>query len=187
MTPRPTVAGPAQPASVPAGVDSEELLLARSLPLLLLKVREAVLRIIRPHLNQAGVTEQQWRVLLCLLEHGPMEQKDVGRHCHITSPSLAGVLARMQKASLIERRRLTRDQRRMIVSLTGQGQTRSTSLLREIRTAYAALGVQVGGGRLLELYTALDDLRVQLEPGAAFSPLANAQVAPGAVEGDEDS
>ena len=49
--------------------------LGQSLPLRLLMAREAVMERFRPHLNGAGITEQQWRVLRALCE---VEEMDAG-------------------------------------------------------------------------------------------------------------
>jgi sulfite reductase beta subunit-like hemoprotein len=65
----------------------------RNLPLLLLQAREGVMAQFRPILNAHGVTEQQWRIVRALLEQGPLEPRQIGEVCRISSPSLAGVLA----------------------------------------------------------------------------------------------
>jgi len=52
----------------------------RNLPLLLLQAREKLFTEFRPLLNDAGVTEQQWRVIRALLELGPMEPRHIGEH-----------------------------------------------------------------------------------------------------------
>ena len=41
---------------------------SRSLPMQLLRAREAVMQRFRPMLHQHGVTEQQWRVIRVLVE-----------------------------------------------------------------------------------------------------------------------
>jgi DNA-binding MarR family transcriptional regulator len=70
----------------------------------------------RPALNAAGVTEQQWRIVRALLEQGPLEPRQIGRCARISSPSLAGVLARMDDLGLVQRERLPHDQRRVMVA-----------------------------------------------------------------------
>jgi len=88
----------------------------RNLPLLLLQSREAVLARFRPLLNQQGVTEQQWRVIRALDQVGPMEPRQIGSMCCISSPSMAGILARMDDMGLISRQRMEQDQRRVLVA-----------------------------------------------------------------------
>ncbi|MBL8355834.1 MAG: homoprotocatechuate degradation operon regulator HpaR, partial [Delftia acidovorans] len=66
----------------------------RNLPLLLLQARESVIARFRPILQAHGLTEQQWRIVRALLESGPLEPRQIVEICRISSPSLAGVLAR---------------------------------------------------------------------------------------------
>jgi hypothetical protein len=42
----------------------------RNLPLLLLQARERVIARFRPILNAHGITEQQWRIVRALIDHG---------------------------------------------------------------------------------------------------------------------
>ena len=48
----------------------------------------------RPILNAHGVTEQQWRIIRVLIDSGPREPREIVTLCGISSPSLAGILAR---------------------------------------------------------------------------------------------
>ena len=86
----------------------------RNLPLLLLQARESVISRFRPILNAHGITEQQWRIVRSLIERGPLEPREIVTLCHISSPSLAGVLARMDDTGLVQRQRMDHDQRRQI-------------------------------------------------------------------------
>src|SRR6516225_8932574 len=67
----------------------------RNLPLLLLQARERVLSHFRPLLNANGVTDQQWRIVRVLYEVPSLEPREIVELCNISSPSMAGVLARM--------------------------------------------------------------------------------------------
>jgi len=46
-----------------------------SLPLKLLKAREAALNYFRPILKEIPLTEQQWRIIRALNEYGALESK----------------------------------------------------------------------------------------------------------------
>jgi len=72
----------------------------RNLPLLLLQAREHVIARFRPILNAHGITEQQWRIVRALIDTGPLEPREIGDLCRISSPSLAGVLSRMEETRL---------------------------------------------------------------------------------------
>jgi homoprotocatechuate degradation regulator HpaR len=139
----------------------------RNLPLLLLQARERIIARFRPLLNEAGLTEQQWRVVRALLEFGPLEPRQIGRICCLSSPSLAGILARMDDLGLVERERMPHDQRRVAVTVTRRGQALAAQLAPQIEATYGALESQIGPERSAQLYRLLDDIAVRLgEPPA---------------------
>ena len=45
----------------------------QSLPMALLAARESIMAFFRPHLNELGLTEQQWRIIRVLREHDELE------------------------------------------------------------------------------------------------------------------
>lgn len=136
----------------------------RNLPMLLARARERVLAHFRPILNAHGVTEQQWRIVRALLETGPLEPRQIVALCGISSPSLAGVLARMEELGLVSRARLERDQRRQLVSLTDRSRALAARMEPEIEAVYAGLERRVDRARLRGLYRSLDELLVLLDP-----------------------
>ena len=139
----------------------------RNLPLLLLQGREAVIARFRPILNEAGLTEQQWRVLRALLEQGPMEPREIVARCSISSPSLTGVLARMDEMGLVQRERLDHDQRRLSVQATPAARRIAARMAPRIEAAYAALEQQLGAAFLKQLHHTLDALLAALGPAEA--------------------
>ncbi len=139
----------------------------RNLPLLMLQAREAVFSRFRPLLNEAGITEQQWRVIRALLEHGPLEPRQIGDICCLTSPSLAGILARMDDLGLVQRERLPHDQRRVLVSVSPAGEALAKRLAPRVEATYKAFEDAVGAELTAELYELLDRLIATLGPGEA--------------------
>src|SRR3982751_3164966 len=93
----------------------------RNLPRLLLQARESVMAHTRPSLREHNLSDQQWRVLRVLGEHGVVETGRVAREAFILGPSLTGVLARMERDGLIRRARDPEDQRRTVVEATPKG------------------------------------------------------------------
>lgn len=93
----------------------------RNLPQLLLKTRDRLMSNFRPTLTHFGLTEQQWRILRVLDEHEQLEPREICEMCQILSPSMAGVLARMEDMGLIRRNRMPDDQRRVMVRLADRG------------------------------------------------------------------
>ena len=153
-----------QPAPAP-GSTAEGRLVHRNLPLLLLQAREAVLARFRPILKDHGLTEQQWRVLRALVD-GPLEPRQIVTVCRISSPSLAGVLARMDDLGLVRRERLAHDARRLQVSLTPRSRALAAAMAPRIEATYAALESELGGDMVGALYDRLDTLVARLGPAA---------------------
>lgn len=135
----------------------------RNLPLLLLQARERVIAHFRPALNAAGITEQQWRIVRALLELGPLEPRQIVTLCAISSPSLAGVLARMDDLGLVRRQRLDHDARRVQVSLTPRSWALARQLAPQIEAVYADIERRIGHGFTQEFYATLDDLIARLD------------------------
>ena len=134
----------------------------RNLPRLLLQARESVMAHTRPSLREHGLSDQQWRVLRVLGEHGTVETGRVAREAFILGPSLTGVLARMERDGLVRRERDPQDQRRSVVEATPRGQKLVAKLSRTIEEHYGWMEKSIGKQKLAELYDLLDDV-IELE------------------------
>lgn len=132
----------------------------RNLPLLLLRARESVLAHFRPILTHYGLTEQQWRVMRALSEQEELEPWQICEACQILSPSLAGVLARMEDVGLVERRRVPEDQRRVLVRLTEHSQSLVLQIAPLIEAQYHLIEQAIGKDMLDNIYATLDRLLV---------------------------
>ena len=138
----------------------------RNLPLLLLQARERVLSHFRPILNANGVTEQQWRIVRALYERSSLEPREIVELCRISSPSMAGVLARMEELGLVARRRLPHDQRRVHVSLTARARAMAARMAPQIDATYRRIEQQIGAEFSVRFQHALDQLLATLEAHA---------------------
>ena len=134
----------------------------RNLPGLLLQARESVMAHTRPSLREHGLSDQQWRVLRVLGEHGTVETGRVAREAYILGPSLTGVLARMERDGLIARERDPADQRRTVVQATPKGLKLVDKLSRSIESHYAWMEKTLGKQKLAQLYLLLDQV-IELE------------------------
>jgi homoprotocatechuate degradation regulator HpaR len=130
----------------------------RNLPLLMLQARELVISRFRPLLNEQGITEQQWRVIRVLLETGPLESREISAQCHLSSPSLAGILSRMEDLDLVVRERLGSDQRRVRVSLRPRSRELAAQLAPQINATYRQIEAQLGAATCQHLYAVLDGI-----------------------------
>lgn len=131
---------------------------ARSLPMLLLRAREALMLRFRPHLQAHGLTEQQWRILRVLAEAEALEIGEIGVRCNILPASLSLMLPKLELAGIVDRRANPADQRRVIVSLTAKGRRLFAEMGRESERIYAEITRDVGPERLRELYRLLDEV-----------------------------
>jgi len=136
----------------------------RNLPRLLLQAREAVMAHARPGLREQGLSDQQWRVLRVLGEHGVVETGRVAREAFILGPSLTGVLSRMERDGLIRRERDSADQRRTVVEATAKGRKLMDQLAHSIEAHYAWMEQSLGKQKLGQLYDLLDELIALEEP-----------------------
>ena len=59
--------------------------------------------------------------------------------CGISSPSLAGVLVRMEELGFVTRERMDHDQRRLLVSLTPKSRGLAARMAPQVEAAYAEL------------------------------------------------
>ncbi|AMO23329.1 homoprotocatechuate degradation operon regulator HpaR [Ramlibacter solisilvae] len=130
----------------------------RNLPRLLLQAREAVMAHTRPSLREHGLSDQQWRVLRVLGEHGLVETGRIAREAYILGPSLTGVLARMERDGLVRRARDPADQRRTVVEATPKGMKLVEKLSRTIEAHYSWMEGKLGKRQLAELYQLLDQV-----------------------------
>ncbi|WP_395055037.1 homoprotocatechuate degradation operon regulator HpaR [Polaromonas sp.] len=130
----------------------------RNLPRLLLQARESVMAHTRPQLREHALSDQQWRVLRVLGEHGVVETGKVAREAFIIGPSLTGVLSRMERDGLIRRARDPADQRRSVVEATDKGMKLVSTLSQTIEAHYAWMETSLGKDKLAQLYALLDEV-----------------------------
>ena len=94
----------------------------RSLPIALIRAREAVMAPIREMLAGTGLTEQQWRVLRVLDEFGPMDASQLSREAGLMASSLTRIVQSMVTDGLVTRKSSTTDRRRQIIGIASSGQ-----------------------------------------------------------------
>jgi len=128
----------------------------RNLPQLFLKARDALMAHFRPVLNHFGVTEQQWRILRALDEHGQLEPRELCELCQILSPSMAGVLARMEELGLVARERVAADARRVTVRLGEKGDRLIDEIAPLIERQYRLMEEAWGKGVVDDVTDALE-------------------------------
>ena len=132
----------------------------RNLPQLFLKAREELLCHFRPIISHFGLTEQQWRILRTLSEMEQLEPREICELCHILSPSMTGVLSRMEEMGLVTRTRVPEDQRRVIVRLTRKSEQLVSELGPLIEAQYRVIEQAFGPELIQQLYEVMDKVIV---------------------------
>lgn len=133
-----------------------------NLPQRLLKARDSLMAHFRPILNHFDITEQQWRILRALDERGQLEPREIGDLCQISSPSMAGMLARMDETGLIKRGPVAGDQRRVMVHLSQKGTRLLSKIGPLIDLQYSYIEQAYGKAILADLFRVLEEF-IELE------------------------
>lgn len=148
-----------------------------NLPQQFLKARESLMSHFRPILNHYGVTEQQWRILRVLDEHGQLEPREMCEMCQILSPSMTGMLTRMEELGLVERERVATDQRRIMVRLAERGDQLIDEMGPLIDRQYRLIEQACGEEIMAQLQNALDQFIQAQDGGVARVALAETNLA----------
>ncbi|MGL4289339.1 MAG: homoprotocatechuate degradation operon regulator HpaR [Phreatobacter sp.] len=141
---------------------------SRSLPMSLLRAREAVMRHFRVSLRGYGVTEQQWRVLRALSSVGEIEISDLVRSTFLLAPSLSRILRDLEARQLIVRRTPASDLRRSLISMAPAGIALMEVVAPHSEAIYAEITRRFGAERLALLQDMLRDLEDEM---TSFGPL----------------
>ncbi len=128
-----------------------------NLPYRFLKARESLMEHFRPIMNHFGLTDQQWRILRALDEHGKLEPREICEMCQFSSPSVAGILARMEEVDLITRSRILSDQRRVMIHLSERGTAILSQIAPLIDLQYAYIEQSCGKDIFADLFKVLDE------------------------------
>lgn len=126
-----------------------------SLPLQLLKAREAAMARFRPMLRRHGLTEQQWRVIRVLAAAGALDGRDLAHRCFLLAPSLTRIVQHCETTGLVKRSAHERDQRRVVFDLTPRGQLLFDTVAPDSERLYRAIEAQFGTAKLRSLYRLL--------------------------------
>ena len=105
----------------------------------LIQAREALMTQFRPILNQANITDQQWRIIRLLAENGTLDFQDLANKACILRPSLTGILTRLEKAGMAVRLKPSNDQRRVFLKLTQEGEKLYHNIGEKVDERYDAI------------------------------------------------
>jgi len=139
--------------------------LTHSLPMALLRTREAVVQRFRAVLSRHGLTEQQWRILRALDGREGLEVSLLAEQCRILLPSMTGILRRMESRGLVRRDANQADGRSTLVRLTEASQALLERIKPEVVEVYKEIERILGKRKLEQLYALLEELEAGLLEG----------------------
>lgn len=147
---------PAQTGTAPTRVHLRHF--SKSLPMSLLRAREAVMRQFRPALRAHGITEQQWRVLRALSTVPEIEVAGLARATFLLGPSLSRILQDLESRGLIARKASPADLRRGLLSITEAGTALIAAVTPRSEATYRAITERFGAEKLATLQSLLLEL-----------------------------
>ena len=139
----------------------------RSLPMALLKAREAVMKKFSPALKEHDLSPQQWRVIRALVEVDELDASDIAQRCALLMPSLSRILQNLHKRRLVDRNPDADDQRRSMISITPAGRALFETLSPVNEARYTYITEKFGYGKLELLYELLEELVEKIDEGDA--------------------
>ena len=128
----------------------------------LLRAREAVMERFRPSLRAHDLTDQQWRVLRALFDHGQKDLGELAEMCCLLKPSITRIIRTMETRELLKKQADNKDQRRTIVSITSDGRKLIAQVGPHSQQVYREIEAEFGTEALEELYSKLDALMAKL-------------------------
>lgn len=130
----------------------------RSLPIALLRAREAVMSHFRPMLAKHDVTEQQWRVIRVLDETGMLDASEVAERAFILPPSLTRMIRSLEERGFISKHKDKGDGRRVLLKIAPAGEAIIREVLPDSNKIYEELESHFSRAQLDMLLSLLDDL-----------------------------
>lgn len=130
----------------------------RSLPMALLRAREAVMRGFRRLLRDHGLNEQEWRIIRVLVEIDRIEIGELAERVFILKPSATRTIKNLQSRKLVTRSRSKSDQRRAYIALTPAGRELFRMVAPKSEAEYAKITSLVGEENMQQLYELLQQL-----------------------------
>lgn len=110
-----------QPASTPTIDPKLALLLDQQICFALYSTSLAMTKIYRKVLADLGLTYPQYLVMMVLWEKDEITVSEIGERLFLDSATLTPLLKRIEALDLITRTRAAKDERQVIVTLTGAG------------------------------------------------------------------
>lgn len=127
----------------PAVPEVDLLALDRQVCFALAVASRTVIGLYRPLLEPMGLTHPQYLVMLALWEESPLRVSEIADRLSLEPATLSPLLKRLEVAGWVTRRRDTRDERALAVSLTEAGRGLRARALDVPPAVIERLGVDI--------------------------------------------
>ena len=134
----------------------------QSLPMQLLKAREAAMSRLRPMLRDHGLTEQRWRVIRAIHEHNKIDASELAIKSFLLSPSLTRILKYLENEKIIIRSEDINDLRRSVFSLSKKGEQVILDITPETENLYQEIESLFGVDKFKQIFTLLKEFSTQI-------------------------
>lgn len=134
----------------------------QSLPMALLRAREAVMRGFRRVLREHGLNEQEWRIIRALMEVDQIDIGELAERVFILKPSATRTVKNLQRRNLVNRDKSPSDQRRAYISLTPEARDLFHRLAPKNEAEYSRITRRIGDSDMQELYELLHRITQRL-------------------------
>ena len=129
-----------------------------SLPMILSRTLDGVMPVYRALFQEHAITDQQWRVMRALWEQKHLTSKQISEITLLPSPSLVGILDRLEKKGFVGRLRSVEDRRLVYIIPTQAGRKLQELMLPKIEQIHDKFMHQVTPDEWGELNRILDKL-----------------------------
>ena len=128
----------------------------QSLPMMLLKAREAAMSRFRPMLRKHNLTEQRWRVIRVIYEHNHIDASELAEKSFLLSPSLTRILRYLESEKIVLRSGDIKDLRRSVFRLTNKGKEIINRVAPETESIYSDIERIFGSKEFSKIFNLLE-------------------------------
>jgi len=146
-----------------SSINKKTLDFTTSLPMLLNRSLDAIMPPYRDLFQEFGVTEQQWRVLRVLWEQKHLTSAQISILTLLPSPSLVGILDRLEKKELVKRLRSSSDRREINITITDKGRELQSEVMPKVKKIQDQIKVILTDPEWRELNKCLEKIRSKVK------------------------
>jgi homoprotocatechuate degradation regulator HpaR len=148
----------------------------QSLPIALLRAREATMRKFKPHVDALGLSLPQWRVIRALAENDTLPASELADKCAVLPSSMTRILNSLIERSLVEPAH-DADGRRRSVKLTKAGTAIYSQMAEKSEGIYRAIEQRFSTEKMADLLELLGQLKEAADglPSEALPAVSAAQ------------